>query len=140
MNKNNSVRGEYKKLNTALIAVFLCLVAILNIIVFALSEKYEWYIYKEESYKSSIGTASEHLFADKEQKDVKIIFCMEEDELASDVIYDLVWQTAVQLQDKFDFITVENVNIYLQPSKLSKYKYITYEDGTPVVTNTETGA
>lgn len=132
MNKNYSTRQEYKRLNAALIAAFICLVAILNVIVYALSEKYEWYIYEGESYSHGIGEAGDRLFAEDEQKDVNIIFCMEQDELSSDVIYDLVWQTSLQLQEKYDFISVENVNIYLQPSRLAKFKHTTLEDGTQI--------
>ncbi len=132
MRKNLGVRGEYTRLNAALIAVFIAVVAILNVIVYALSDKYEWYIYEAESYSHSIGVASDNIFSDTEQKDVEIIFCMEEDELTSDVIYNLVWQTARQLEEKFDFITVDTVNIYLHPSRVSPYKYTALEDGTEI--------
>ena len=130
MNRKMNASGEYSRLNTAFIAVFVGAVILLNFIVYALAVKFEWYIYAEESYEHTIGTASDVLFSENEQKDVEIIFCMEQDELSSDVIYDLVWQTALQLEQKHDFVTVSNVNIYLQPSKVAKYKYTTHEDGS----------
>ncbi len=132
MKKIYNARGEYKKLNTAFIAVFICLVAILNISVYALAQRYEWYLYRAEEYTHTIGSASDRLFSEEEQKEVEIIFCMEEDELTSDVVYDLVWQTAKQLQEKHDFISVDAVNLYLQPARLSKYKYTTLEDGSQI--------
>ena len=132
MNKKRSVSSDYKGFNAMLIVAFILIVALLNIIVFALSERYEWFIYREESYSHTIGEAADDLFAEEEQKEVEIIFCMEEDELTSDVVYDLVWQTSQQIAEKFDFVTVDTVNIYLQPSRVSPYKYTTYEDGTEV--------
>ena len=114
MNRKMNASGEYSRLNTAFIAVFIGAVMLLNFIVYALAVKFEWYIYAEESYEHTIGTASDVLFSENEQKDVEIIFCMEQDELSSDVIYDIVWQTALQLEQKHDFITIINVNIYLQ--------------------------
>ena len=132
----NSRAREYTRVSTVFIAVIIALIAILNVIVYALGTKFEWYFYEAENYEHHIGTASSELFADGEQKATEIIFCMEKEELEADIIFNLVWQTALQLEERHDFISVKNVNIYLQPKLLSQYKYTVNEEGEKVQTAT----
>ena len=132
----NSRAREYTKVSTAFIAVMIALIAIFNIIIYALGTKFEWYFYKGEAYEHHIGNTSAELFSDTPLSDTEIIFCMEKEDLEGDIIFNLVWQTALQLQERHDFIKVKNVNIYLQPKLLSKYKYTVNEEGEKVQTAT----
>ncbi len=127
---------EYTRVSAAFIAVIIALIAILNVTVFALGSKLEWYFYKSESYEHTVGDTSYGLFSDAEQSPTEIIFCMEKEELVGDVMFNLVWQTALQLQERHDFISVKNVNIYLQPKLLSQYKYTVNENGEKIQTAT----
>jgi ABC-2 type transport system permease protein len=130
--KSNRAR-EHARVGTALTLAFICAIAVFNTIIFALASKYEWYFFKEESYEHNISEASERELSALEGE-TEIIFCMEKDELESDTIYNLVWQTANQLAEKSELIKIKNVNIYLQPKEVSKYKYTIDENGERVQT------
>lgn len=124
---------QHARVGLFLTLAFICAVAVFNTIIFALATKYQWYFFKEESYEHNISdTSVRELSGITEQ--TEIIFCMEQDELEADVIYNLVWQTAKQLAERHDFIKLRNVNIYLQPKEVSKYKYETDENGERVQT------
>jgi hypothetical protein len=130
--RSNRAR-EHARVGTALTLAFICAIAVFNTIIFALASKYEWYFFKEESYEHNISEASERELSSLEGE-TEIIFCMEKDELESDTIYNLVWQTANQLAEKNELIKIKNVNIYLQPKEVSKYKYTIDENGERVQT------
>ena len=98
---------QHAMVGTALTLAFICAIAIFNTIIFALASKYEWYFFKEESFEHKISDTSVRELSGIE-KETEIIFCMEEDELASDVIYNLVWQTARQIAEKHDFVKIKS--------------------------------
>lgn len=139
--KRKSARArEYARIGAAFTAAVVCLVAILNVIIFALGSKYKWYFFEAENYQHTISNSSYELFEGDEEQ-TEIIFCMEKEEIEEDIICNLVWQTANQLAERHDFIEISNVNIYLQPKKLAKYKYTIDENGNQVqsaVINKET--
>ncbi len=124
---------QHARVGTALTLAFICAIAVFNTIIFALATKYQWYFFKEESYEHTISDTSTRELSGITEN-TEIIFCMEKEELEEDVIYNLVWQTANQLAEKHDFVKVKNVNIYLQPKEVSKYKYEINEDGERVQT------
>ena len=112
----------------AYIAVFLTVLVLLNVIVNALATRYEWYFYTGERYEHTAGDAAEALFGEVEEP-VTILFCDEEENLLSDKISALAYNTALQLAEKLDFLRVETVNIYLHPSKVKPYRETTDGDG-----------
>ena len=107
---------------TPFLVVGILLVVILNVILFGLSTKYEWYFYTTPRYEHQIGEASQEFLADVEREGpVRIIFCQSAEDLERDDVYRLVWQTACQFDERFDFITCENVNIFLNPEAVSGF-------------------
>ncbi len=120
--------------SAAYIAVFLAALVLFNLIINALATRYEWYFYTGEQYEHTAGGAAEAVFSGVEEP-VTILFCDEEENLLADKIAALAYNTALQLQERLDFITVETVNIYLHPSKVEPYRTSTDAEG-----NTTTSA
>ncbi len=117
--------------SAAYIAVFLVALLLLNVIINALATHYEWYFYTGEKYEHTAGGAAEAVFAGVSEP-VTILFCDEEENLLGDKISALAYNTALQLQEKLDFVTVETVNIYLQPSRVEPYRTSTDAEGNTV--------
>ena len=114
--------------SAAYIAVFLVALVLFNVIINALATRYEWYFYTGERYEHTAGGAAEAVFAGVSEP-VTILFCDEEENLLTDKISSLAYNTALQLSEKLDFLTVETVNIYLHPSKVKPYRTSTDENG-----------
>ena len=94
------------------VAIVIALLVILNVIVYALGSKYSWYLYTAPRYEHTIGESSETFFEDLDQgRELKIRFCMNEEDLAGDSVFRLVLATARQFEEKFDFISVDFINI-----------------------------
>ncbi len=128
MQKGRLVR-EYTRVSTALISAFLALVAVLNVAVYALAEHFGWYLYTKEHYEHRVGEPiHDYLSALSAEGEVSLLFCMNEEELRGDVVYRLVWETARQLAERHDFITVETVNIFTDPERVERYRYETETD------------
>ena len=111
-------------IGAATMVVVIALLVILNVIVYALGSKYSWYLYTAPRYEHKIGDSSETFFADLDQgRDLKIRFCMNEEDLEGDAAYRLVLETARQFADKYDFISVDFINTVVYPDEVSRYKY-----------------
>ena len=117
---------------TALTAVFVALLVVLNVIVFALTEFYGWYFYVTPQYKHEADGIAASYFDNADNQQVDIFFCMEKDDLEADTVYNLVWQTACQYEKKYSFINIENVNIYLDPQKVNRFKNVYDADGNQI--------
>ena len=75
-------------------------------------------------YEHTIGDSSETFFADLDQgREMKIRFCMNEEDLEADSAYRLVLETARQFADKYDFISVDFINTVVYPDEVARYKY-----------------
>jgi hypothetical protein len=120
----------YSGISSALTALFIAVLVVLNVAVYALAGHFGWYLQSVPKYTHQIGRATEQYFADLEQDiaEVKIRFCMQREELEADVACSLVHQTALQFSEKYDFIEVEYINIILDPDEVERYKYETDEE------------
>ena len=99
--------------------------------IYGLSSRFGWYFATGETYEHTIGDATDGYLAEVADKgDVTILFCDARDSLEADSVFNLVWQTALQFSQKYDFISVENVNIYTNPERVEPYKYQREADGS----------
>ena len=116
--------GERGGIGAATVAVVIALIVILNAIVYALGARYSWVLYTSPHYEHEIGDASETFFSDLDQgRELKIRFCMAEEELEKDSVYRLVLETARQFAGKYAFISVDFVNAIVHPDEVERYKY-----------------
>ena len=128
--KLKALFGTYGRVNAALIAAVLALTVIVNIAVLALTQAFSLYLYASPKYSHRIGQGTADFLEGvaKEEDRVKILFCMQPQELEGDTIYNLVYQTALQMEAAFSFISVETVNIFTEPERVEPYKYKTEEN------------
>ena len=127
------ITNDRRFLGTAYFAAVLALLIILNVILNALVTRFSWYLYTEERYEHTVGAASEAVFRDvPSDAEVRVVFCMAEDELEGDVIYSLVLNTFRQLAARHDFIKIEFVNIFLHPAAVRDYAKRTTSTGEEV--------
>ena len=115
-------------IGAATVVLIIALVVIANVIVTALATKYSWYLYTAPRYEHEIGDSSEIFFSDLDQgRDLKIRFCMKQEKLEGDAAYRLVLETARQFAEKYDFISVDFLNIVVMPgddaADIERYKY-----------------
>ncbi len=109
-----------------LTAVFIGLLVVFNTAIYGLANRYSWYFYTTPHLEHTVGDATDQYLKEVAGAgQVNILFCDFEEELEGDRVYNLVWQTANQLAEKHDFITVETVNIRVDPDRVEKYKYET---------------
>ena len=116
----------------SLTAAFIAVLVVLNVIVFALTEFYGWYVYVAPQYEHRAEGVAASYFENEKDKKVDVIFCMEEDDLRNDIVYNLVWQTACQYKEKYAFINIKNINIYLEPQEVNRFKEVYDSDGNKI--------
>lgn len=89
-------------------ALFLGVVLVLNILVYALATRFSWYFYTADKYTHEIGDSMAEKFAAAEHK-VAVRFCMTEADLEKNTAYRLVYETAKQYAaaypDKVELLT-----------------------------------
>ena len=123
-------RLERRAYGIVLTAVFVAAVVILNVLVMAFSDFYGWYFYVTPQYMHETGGMSDAFLENEDKQQVDIIFCMERDALEADTVYNLVLQTARQMEADYDFIrVVDNKNIYLDPQDFTRYQTVYDQDG-----------
>ena len=134
MEEKNPTRRERRGLGTVFLVSVLALLIVANLIVNAFATRFGWYLYEKERYEHTVGDASLSLLSDvPEGTEVRVIFCMAEEDLLSDEIYALVLSTVRQLAERHSFIKVEFVNIYLNPGRVKHYRERTTVTGEKVV-------
>ena len=134
--KMNTRKIRYGGVSLILTALVLIAVVILNVIVAALGQRYEW-MYKDmtSALVYSVSEDYENYISDFIVPDVirvrnekgnddkvKIIFCDSEDNLKSDTTQKYVYGSVVDVCEIFDeYIEIEHINIWEQPSLAREY-------------------
>lgn len=123
-------RGGY---STALIALVIALVYLLNVIVLLFANHFGWYFFTTEQYDLSIGEAADTLFSDIDTTGgkVKILFCDVEENAKTNRQTDFIYRTANELAARYpDLIELSYVNLWLEPNRVSAY--LENEAGDPI--------
>ena len=120
------VKRVLKKRTTllvAFIASFLAAVCMLNVFINALTSKYGWYFYTEPKYEHVIGDASDRVLANVDRtKKTEIFFCMPSEELKANSAYSLVWESACQFAERYEFVeTPKTLNTFIDTKKIDSY-------------------
>ena len=123
--KQLSVKTNYKRINLAIIAGVTLLVVVLNLVLFGVVDAFGLYLYTATTYEQPLSSGVVDYLGDLEGKghEVKIRFCMSEDDLTADPIYNLVWETACELAETFSFVSVDTISLLTHPDAVSKYLY-----------------
>ena len=129
--QNQPTREGRRLLGTAFFVSVIAVLILANVIVNALASSLGWYFYTEPRYEHTIGDAS-HAVLDGAEESVRVIFCTDEESLESEVSFSLVLHTFRQLEERYDFISVEFVNIYLHPADVAPYRTRTLANGEVV--------
>ena len=133
MNEQLPTKETRRAASAAFIAAMLLVLVLVNVIINALAARYSWYLYTEEQYEHTIGDAANAVLGTApEGETVRVLFCMAEDAMEADVVYALVLNTFRQLAERYDFIKIEFVNIYLHPEEVAPFRSRTTEAGETV--------
>lgn len=126
---------SYKNADRILTAAVVLLAVVLNLALSALASTFSLYVAATPAYKHSVGEGTvdflENIYREGDR--VTVTFCQPADALEADPTYNLVWQTALQLEEALDFVSVRTVNIYTDPEQVEPFRY-------EEVWNEETGA
>lgn len=108
-------RNQYTVISSIITALMLALAIVFNIAFFALANHFTWYADMTKNQVYSLSDATSQLLADVEDE-TNIYFTVEPDKIsdASPFLF-YVYQTALQLESKFDNIHVECVDIVKNP-------------------------
>lgn len=128
------------RIGAAMTAAFIAAVVAVNVVIYGLATHFGWYFYTGEHYEHTIGHATDAYLSEvADRGDVRLLFCDSADALEADTVYNLVWQTARQYAERYDFLHIENINIYTSPERVKPYKYQREADGSYTVDPEEGG-
>ena len=111
---------RYGSVSVAFTAAFIAAVIALNVVFSALASKYLWYIDMTAETLYTLSDECVELLDDIDAP-VKILFCDDPDTLEKSDTTRLVYNTALQLEEALDNITVETVNVIENRSAVNKY-------------------
>ena len=106
-----------------LTAAIIATIVVFNTVLYGLTNYFSWYFYSKEVLSHNISGKTDEYMREVSGGDVTIIFCDSQEDLERDSVFNLVWQTANQFADRYDFVNVETVNIFVNPDKVAPYKY-----------------
>ncbi len=118
-----SRKFKYGSMATAFTIGFIAIVVIFNIIFTALASRYNWFIDMTGEQVFTLSDEAKEIMSDITDE-VKIIFASEPDVLmngADSQYMRYVYTTALQMEEAFDNITVECVNVLKHPSYFRGY-------------------
>ena len=133
MNEQMPTKESRRIAGALFVAAVLAVMILANVIINALVARFSWYFYTEERYEHTIGDAADAVLSDvADGERVRVLFCMAEEKMEADTVYALVLNTFRQLADRYDFIDIEFVNIYLRPDLVAPYRVRTTETGEKI--------
>jgi hypothetical protein len=117
----SSRKFKYGSLSVMMTCVIIAAILLFNGVFKLLADKYLWYtdLTRDEIYTLS-DAAVEAL--ENIDKDVHILFCDDPDNIENEYYSKMIYKTALGLAEKNDYIHVENVNIWREPSAVNKFK------------------
>ena len=120
-------RLKYGSFAVALTCIVIALVVVVNIIFTSLSEKNLWYADMTESglfdpASTTMSILEEYRTAD-ESFEISFIFCMPEDKLKEEQAPDMVNRLVKEYVKRFDYLSVQYVDIVQNPQLLDKYQF-----------------
>lgn len=122
--KNNafsSRKFKYGSLSVIMTCVIIAAVLLFNGVFKMLADKYLWYtdLTRDEIYTLS-DVAVEAI--ENIDKDVHILFCDDPDNLEAEYYSKMIYKTALGLAEKNEYVHVDTVNIWREPSAVNKFK------------------
>ena len=126
-NTNKTMRSRrlrYGGVALLLTCVLVAAVILFNALFSLLAEKFRWYtdMTTESLYTLSDAAVEALKGVDTKGQDVKIIFCDEPDNLNAEFTQRLVYQSALEIAQKVDYVKVENIDIFRNPTAVNPYK------------------
>ncbi len=119
-NYSSNRKLRFGGISVMLTAAFITVIIVSNVVFSAFSAKFRWYI--DMTPESLFTLSDECVEVLKDVKDeVRILFCSDPDTLNDTDTSRLVYNTALQLQDKMKNIKVDTVNVINNRSAVSKY-------------------
>ncbi|MEE0970020.1 MAG: Gldg family protein [Clostridia bacterium] len=119
-NFNMNKKLRYGTVSVAFTALFIAALIAFNVVFSALASKFLWYIDMTSETLYTLSDKCVELLDDIEAP-VKILFCDDPDNLEATDTTRLVYNTALQLEEKLDNIEVETVNVIENRSAVNKY-------------------
>lgn len=120
MNFHTNKKLRYGTVSVAFTALFIAAVIVINVVFSALASKFLWYIDMTPETLYTLSDECAELLEDIDAP-VRILFCDDPDNLEANSTTRLVYNTALQIEERFDNITVDTVNIIQNRSAVNKY-------------------
>lgn len=112
-----------------LTAILASAVVVFNLVFFGLANKLSLYFSDSQVYAHTLsGNTDAYLGEVADRGDVEIIFCNHEENITGEPAYNLVYQTALQMAERYGFVKTRIVNIFTDPEQVEPYKYATDPD------------
>ena len=124
-NYHSSKKKKFIAYQAAVTALFIALVVVLNAGFYALAEHFRWYVDMTKGQVYTLSPEAKEILASVEKdtdKEVDIYFTVEPDKVvaASPYLY-YVYQTCLDMEEKFDYINVECIDIIKNPGFYKQY-------------------
>ncbi len=128
-NKNHSKRKKnFLLISTAMTALFIAVVLVVNVAFFALATHFVWYIDMTKSHLFTLSDAAKDLLSDVDDE-LTIYFAVEPDKITeANPMLNYPYRTALELQAEFDNIKVECVDIVKNPGVFKEFHTVAGQD------------
>lgn len=113
---------KYGSASLILAVVFIALIFVLNLVVTALTDRYNLFVDLTEEQLYEISDASEELLKDMGDEEIKFIFLTPLDELDNNEYAKSVKTLALEYEEKYDNITIEYIDMIKNPGTVAKYR------------------
>lgn len=113
---------KYGSASIILAVVFIALIFVINLVVTALTERYNLFVDLTEEQLYNISPATEELLKNMGDEEIKLIFLTPLDVLDNDEYTKSVKTIALEYEEKYDNITVEYIDMMKNPGAVAKYR------------------
>ena len=117
-----SRRFKYGSSAVILTVVVIALVIAVNVIFSAFAQRYMWYADMTNTKLYELSDAMIEFMDGIENTEIEIIFCTPFDKLEENEYQKIVYTTALNLQNRYDWVKVSYIDIITDPGSVKPYK------------------
>lgn len=113
---------KYGSASVILAVVFIALVLVLNLVVTAITDKYNLFVDLTQEELYTISESTENLLKDIGDDEIKFIFFTPLDEFDNESHAKSVKALALEFEEKYDNISIEYIDMLKNPGAVAKYR------------------
>ncbi len=113
---------KYGSASVVLAVVFIAFIFVINLVVTAVTDKFNLFVDLTQEQLYEISDASEALLEDMGDEEIKFIFLTPLDELDNNEYIKSIKTLALEYEEKYDNISIEYIDMLKNPGTVAKYR------------------